>query len=232
MNKVISFSLWGNNSKYIVGALQNANLAKKIYPDWKCRFYIGQSTLKGSVNEIRLLQQFENSEIIFMQEEGDWTGMFWRFLPCSDPDVDIMISRDCDSRLSLREKNAVDDWLTSVKSFHIMRDHPHHDTKILGGMWGTKTHILRDMLGLIADYGKKDYWQIDQEFLTEVIFPRIENDCIIHDEFFDGKKFPSRRNKFEFVGEVYDENNERNYEHIEFLKTYLKVNRKCYNIFR
>ena len=41
-----------------------------------------------------------------------------------------------------------------------------------------------------------------------------------HDEFFDGKKFPSGRNNFEFVGEVYDENNERNYEHIEILKTF------------
>ncbi len=232
LKKIISFSLWGNNPKYVNGAIRNAELSQIIYPDWECRFYIGQSTLSVAVNEMSQLRHMQNVEIIEMAEEGDWTGMFWRFLPCSDPDVDIMISRDCDSRLSLREKIAVDDWLSSVKSFHIMRDHPHHDAKILGGMWGTKTDILRDMFGLITDYGKKNYWQIDQEFLAEVIFPRIKNDCKIHDEIFDGKKFPSSRNKFEFVGEVYDENNLRNYEHIEILKTYLKVNRKWYNIFR
>ena len=232
MKKIISFSLWGNSPKYIIGSIQNAELAKKIYPGWICRFYIGQSTLAVALHEMNLLRRMQNVEIIEMSEEGDWTGMFWRFLPCSDPDVDIMISRDCDSRLSFREKKAVNDWLASGKSFHIMRDHPHHDTKILGGMWGTRTHILRDMVGLIADYSKKNYWQIDQEFLTKIVFPRIENDCIIHDEFFNGKKFPTRRNKLEFVGGVYDEYNNQNSQHIELLDAYLKSRKKWYQIFK
>ena len=40
MKKIISFCLWGNDPKYTVGALRNAELAKTIYPDWKTRFYI------------------------------------------------------------------------------------------------------------------------------------------------------------------------------------------------
>ena len=27
-------------------------------------------------------------------------------------------------------------WLDSNLTFHVMRDHPHHRTEILGGMWG------------------------------------------------------------------------------------------------
>ena len=36
--------------------------------------------------------------------------MFWRWLPLDDPDVDIWISRDADSRLSEREAKIVDEW--------------------------------------------------------------------------------------------------------------------------
>ena len=38
--KVISFSLYGNDPKYCVGAIKNAKLAKYIYPDWVCRFKV------------------------------------------------------------------------------------------------------------------------------------------------------------------------------------------------
>ena len=85
-----------------------------------------------------------------MDEEGDWDGMFWRFLPASDPSVDIMISRDTDSRLNSRESVAVTQWLEMGNRFHIMRDHPHHGTQILGGMWGVRGDIL---LMMTAEYG-------------------------------------------------------------------------------
>ena len=135
MKKIISFCLWGENPRYTIGALKNAELAKKIYPDWICRYYVGKSTPLQIVKD---LYERDNTEIFIMNENGDWSGMFWRFLPASDSDVGVMISRDTDSRLSEREKEAVDEWLASDKGFHIMRDHPAHGTEILGGMWGAK----------------------------------------------------------------------------------------------
>ena len=59
-------------------------------------------------------------------------------------DVDVMISRDTDSRVSHREMIAVNKWLESDKGFHIMRDHPWHTTKILGGMWGCRKWSLSE----------------------------------------------------------------------------------------
>ena len=100
--KIISFSLWGNNPKYVKGAIRNAELGIKYFPGWICRFYIGNSTLIGSSNDIQLLKSIDNVEIITMEEEGDWTGMFWRFYPIADKDVTVMISRDVDARLSYR----------------------------------------------------------------------------------------------------------------------------------
>ena len=41
--------------------------------------------------------------------------MIWRFLPSLDPEVEVMMSRDLDSRLTEREAVAVREWLESGK---------------------------------------------------------------------------------------------------------------------
>ena len=85
-------------------------------------------------------------------------GMTWRFLPLADPSVDIMVSRDLDSRCFLpdklpannklfisrftsREEAAVAEWLSSSLPFHTMRDHPDHQVEIMGGMWGARMDL-------------------------------------------------------------------------------------------
>lgn len=205
MKKIISFSLWGNDPKYTIGAIRNAELSPTIYPDWICRFYIGKSTSNEIVNK---LKSFEHVEVIEMDVNGDWTGMFWRFYPASEEDVDVMISRDCDSRLSEREKLAVDEWLNSDKGFHIMRDHPYHTTVILGGMWGSKKGVIPQMKILIDEYIKGSFWQVDQNFLREKIYPLVKDNSLVHDEFFEKKPFPSNRIVGEFVGQAYNEKDE------------------------
>jgi hypothetical protein len=213
MKKVISFSLWGNNPIYTIGAIRNAELSKDIYPDWVCRYYIGKSTPKDIIEK---LNSFDNTEIIEMESDGDWTGMFWRFYAAGDEDVDVVIVRDCDSRVNIREKEAVDEWLNSDKGFHIMRDHPYHTTEILGGMWGSKKGVVSNIKNLIDTYVKGNFWQVDQNFLKEQIYPQIKNNCLVHDEFFEKKPFPSKRPKNLFVGQAFKENDD--FLHIEHIK--------------
>ena len=208
MKKIISFSLWGTNPIYNIGAIKNSELAKTIYPDWVCRYYVGKSV---PTEIIEKLNSFDNTEIILMDTDGDWTGMFWRFYPSSEDDVDVVIVRDCDSRLNEREKNAVDEWLESDKGFHIMRDHPYHGTKILGGMWGSKKGTITEMKPLIDEYVKGNFWQVDQFFLRDIIYPLIKNNCTVHDEFFDNKPFPSKRERNRFVGQAFNENDDMLY---------------------
>ena len=50
--------------------------------------------------------------------------MIWRFFPTLDPQVDAFMSRDLDSIIKLREVDAVEEWLESGKTLHVMRDHP------------------------------------------------------------------------------------------------------------
>ena len=209
MKKVVSFSLWGDSPKYCVGAVRNAELVASLYPGWESWFYCGTSV----PDHILIDLQVRGSRVIKMSEPGDWSGMFWRFFPISDPSVDVMVSRDTDSRISEREVYAVNEWLKSEKLFHVMRDHPAHSTEILGGMWGARKPILGDMSHLIDSYKKGNFWQVDQNFLREIIWPRVSYTTCTHDEFFAKIPFPTNRVGGEFVGQVFDENNIENEEY-------------------
>jgi len=201
IKKVISFSVWGVNPIYTIGALKNAQLAKDIYPEWECWFYCGKSIPKEILQQ---LKKYDNCKIIEVNEQGNWEGMFWRFLPADDSNI-TMISRDTDSRLNHREKRAVDEWLDSDKDFHIMRDHPYHKTEILGGMWGARNGIIKGIKQWMEDYKKGDFWQVDQNFLKKIIYPKITNNCCVHDEFFEQRPFPMAREGKSFIGEAFNE---------------------------
>tara|TARA_R110000822_G_scaffold99126_4_gene223768 strand:+ start:2223 stop:2906 length:684 start_codon:yes stop_codon:yes gene_type:complete len=192
--KVISFSLWGNNPKYTIGAIKNAKLALDIYKGWTCRFHVGKDVPSEIVDELRSLS---NTEVLVKDGDCNWTGMFWRFEDAADPSVSVMLSRDTDSRLTSREKAAVDEWLESNKSFHIMRDHPGHCTQIMGGMWGVKHPKLANIVEMISSYQKGDFWQVDQNFLARMVYPLIQDDSFVHDEYhnFDAhaRPFPTPR---------------------------------------
>jgi hypothetical protein len=233
MVKVISFSLWGDDPKYSLGMVENAKLAAELFPDWECWVYCTRHGGFGPGVAFDELDRMDNVKIIALHmsnngfAKADWTGMFWRFDAINDPDVDVMISRDCDSRLSPREKAAVDEWLESDKGFHIMRDHYHHSVPILGGMFGMKRDCLPAFSALLGNWKQEDRWQTDQEFLAQEIWPRVRHDSLIHSsfhaEFLGGKPFPTPLNdKYEFVGATYDENNVIDAGQVEELKKYVK----------
>lgn len=217
--KIISFSLWGSDPKYTIGAIKNAELALSIYPDWTCRFYVANDV----PSKILLyLESFDNVQLIKMNTPGNWKSMFWRFLPASESDVEVMISRDTDSRLNYREKYAVEQWLDSDKNFHIMRDHPAHRFHVLGGMWGAKNGAIKNISKLIEDFGGTDEYGTDYVFFEKKVFCNLsEENVMVHDEFFNGIPFPTSRNGYEFVGEVFDAEDNNTPSHTSVLVEYL-----------
>jgi hypothetical protein len=134
MKKIISFSLYGSDLRYSKGMICNIELAKIIYPDWICRVYYDDSV---SSNTISILETYDNVELINMENRKDIFQMMWRFLAIDDDDVEIMIVRDADARLSYREKKCVDLFIESDMLLHSIRDNISH-FDIMGGMWGLK----------------------------------------------------------------------------------------------
>lgn len=215
--KIISYCLWGNNPKYTIGAIRNAELASKYYSDWVCRFYISKTVPE---NIILQLKSFKNVEIVECKENGDWKFTMKRFLPMSE-NVELMLSRDTDSRIDEREVCAVNEWIKSGKSAHIMRDHPYHGGfPMLAGMFGIKGGIIKNVSSLFNLVKEiPEQYHYDQIFLSNFIYPFIENDVLIHDEIFIKNPFPTKRNGLKFVGQAFDENNNPcNPEHAELLR--------------
>ena len=219
MIQILSLSLWGSSPKYTTGAVKNIELAPIIYPGWKVRLYLDKISFDIIKDEIN---KYDYVQSIICQDVGNWNGMFWRFLPALEQDVDVMISRDCDSRISLREKLAVDEWLSSNKDFHIMRDHPFHNTVILGGMWGCRNQIFQKSNITFNPNEHESFWQVDQNFLREKVYPRVVDNCFIHDNYChfgenNCKHFPSERINKHFVGEIFDEFDNRHPDHYTLL---------------
>jgi hypothetical protein len=207
IKKLITFCVYGTHPMYSVGALKNAELALELYPDWICRFYV----FNECFHLISDLEKFPNTEIVSCNRKGSHYSMMYRFLPFGEKDVEYFMSRDTDSRLSYREKEAVDEWLASNKTFHIMKDHPKYhrtpDYPILGGMFGAKGNIIENTEQKIIDYinNNKDMHGMDQYFLHSIYHQLAYNDNITHD-----CEFPSPRNverdKIWFIGQPIDEN--------------------------
>lgn len=211
--KIISFSLWGDKPMYCQGALENIMLAREYYPDWKCRFYVDHSVPKNIIAEIH----GNGGDVqIFETNLGDFWGMFWRFYANDDPQMEVMISRDCDSRLSIREKVAVDEWLASDKCFHTMHDHyGHRSVPILGGMWGAKKGCIDDIGQKIMKWGKYATKGIDQSFLWNDVWPLVKDKSLKHGPQWGSRwgecvPFPSHppmKYGGTYVGEIFDEKN-------------------------
>jgi len=223
MKKVISFSLWGNKPMYNIGAIKNAELAKVFYPDFECWFYIHEETVPSIT--IEELSKLDNTKIIL--KNGDLSKckpMMWRFESIDEHDVEIMISRDTDTRILLREKLAVDEWLNSDKLFHIMRDHPHHQSIIQAGMFGAKKiQSIPSWNNLIIQKKFNGEKECDQDFLAEIIYPLVKDISLIHASFnkYEDycKLFPIPYcNEYKFVGEYVYENETRSQFHIDILK--------------
>jgi len=218
--KLIAFSLWGDNPTYLMGALRNAELAAHLYPDWICRFYCADDLSQAFLNQ---LQEHTNVQLVLMPSAPDRGGAFWRFFAAAESSVSHVLFRDTDSRLSVREVAAVNEWLRSGKDVHLMRDHPFHWPSIMAGMWGCKGGVLIDWQAQLDGYQPTTEYGSDQDFLANVIYPKIKHQCLIHDAFelseanLDVRPFPKRRVALEFVGQCFDADNMPNKEYEQAL---------------
>lgn len=175
---VVSFSLYGNNPKYIYNAIMNAILVNIVYAGWISRFYCDDTV---PPNILDALRSIPHTEIVMMQSPRTPAGserMLWRFYAASDPTVAAMISRDCDSWVSFREAFSVKAWIQSDKAFHILRDHCYHSQKIMGGMWGVKRGTLPEMESMCIEFMKAGTY--DQGFLATTIYPQIVGSAMVH----------------------------------------------------
>lgn len=204
----ISYSLWGSEPVYNVGIVRNAEQSKIFYKYWRVVVYYDSSVPIDTITKLQSL------DVLCIDVTNlNLYGMFWRFLAADLKDSEYVIFRDADSRLSEREKLAVNEWINSGKTLHVMRDHPLHKIPygnnslgILGGMWGIKGGVLK-MTEMIYNFpgSKINQYGNDQAFL-KIIYSIFQSDKFVHDEFYEKYSFPIPRENGRFVGERMDVN--------------------------
>lgn len=222
--KYISFSLWGSKPMYNVGAIRNVDFAKEHFPGWNCVFYVGDGVSADLRNELVC-----KGAKVFEMHGNDYRGLFWRMAPMGD----IMIIRDCDSRLSARDAAAVAEWEASGMALHAMRTHPNHKFPIMGGLWGYRPSMAPWMRKAIADRvagilgrkwkdregpsgfgwrppedGEMAFFNADQAFLADIVWPRLADSRFVHDDYGLGERrmpTPPKGNT-DFPGNKYYEN--------------------------
>ena len=234
--KVISFSLYGDNPIYTTGAIKNAELKETYFRDWKMWVYHNNSVPSIVLDELAAL----NVRLINTREENSgFLGSLWRFRPLADQQVERFISRDCDSRISIRDEIAVNEWINSEKKFHIIRDHPKgHRYLINAGMWGAKGNSIPNFSELMSTYIQKNTRKrdctVDQRFLADVIYKLIVSDLFVHDEFFnyEGISIKIKRSRcldeFAFIGEIIDEHGRFRCSDRRVITTHFKNNSSDY----
>ncbi len=211
--KICSFSLWGANSDYWRGAVQNIRKHKSLNSGYEVFIFIDKYSREiaeadGDLGKY-LAEIIATSNLITLTRKAGSFGMFWRMIPLLWADVERVVVRDCDSVLTERELYAVKEWENSKKSFHIMRDHPAHTSVIMGGMFGcvnkdiSKAFMpLRKLLDADRIAPIKTAWQVDQVFLKRYIYPLIKDVSVVHDPFYSKLDFPSSRKGSTYVGEA------------------------------
>lgn len=192
--------LYGDDPRYTIGAIRNAQLLPVVFPGWRLRVYVHRSTSHSETSSSLslLLSNFGSTlaavpqlvldrltdlgaELVYVDATDSSSiayqlaPMLWRFLVIDDPNVDVFLSRDADSRLSERDAVAVSDWMARWQSssstdsgqvpaaerqhgrgasspmFHCIRDHPSHgEYPVNGGMWGARRRELASLLGLAS----------------------------------------------------------------------------------
>lgn len=219
MKRIISFSVYGNDPKYTMGLLRNIELSQTIYPDWEVYVYYNDTVTP------EMLEKYKHNHVkLFDMTNYNLPGMFWRFLP---NDCERFISRDADSRLSYREKYAVDEWIESGKMLHVMRDHPHHSVKAFGGMFGLVINenfiIEKEINNWLIDKDKSLFNRWGDVLFLETVYDKylLDEQIMSHDSCFNSypfsKPFPKKMENYHFVGEIFDENEKRYPQYTEWI---------------
>ena len=132
-----------------------------------------------------------------------------------------------------REKEAVDEWLSEGTSLHLMRDHPHHNYTVMGGMFGFNKapngtySFVQDYKSFIHnDYRFKK--MDDMRFLNR-LYQKFNHSITSHEAYNhssrnvdnngnsyldSGRQFPTiRKSKDEgFIGEIWNEDETYEYQ--------------------
>jgi len=179
MKKIISFSLFGNNYRYLNGAIINAILSKHNFPDWDIVYYIWDKNKFTELERIIEICQQLNPKISFEYfdfNESDTflkglNPKFLRFLIHDNSNYNFYMIRDIDCGLCYRTRQIIDFVLekNEVNKFGCINDFIDNEASyfIAGGFYGFNNNFfnMRDEIKLYFD-SYSYYYDVIKKFLN------------------------------------------------------------------
>lgn len=179
---VFSFCLYGpSNPRYYPGMLENIDLAKRYFPDWKVFVYVAPDV------DPDMLETLAARPNVILRETNivGARNMIHRFYAIDEPEVDLMMVRDADSRIHWKDRWAIRDFLRRPQyHVHAIRDSPMHKSEILGGLWGIRKSAGLNIHDIYSTYvedtrGGPRHGH-DQCFLADVLYPLVRDQLLVH----------------------------------------------------
>ncbi|XP_050698215.1 uncharacterized protein LOC126986287 [Eriocheir sinensis] len=218
--KVVSYSLFGAfPSAYHRGIEVLAGQVRDAYPGWAMRVYHDLDVSERPQRDWLCALACQHTHLDFCHAArlpggvGDVrgsVGSVWRAAVLGDPLVNLFMLRDADSPILTREVEAVREWLSSGKCYHLMRDSPHHDQAVMAGLWGGcggwhAEALPRLRRQLFRWAPRRAPLSEDQLAINMLLWPLIRRNHTAHDAYHceafpTSRPFPTRRRGRGFVG--------------------------------
>ena len=195
---IIAFSVYGNNSLYLDGMLDNIEAAATLLPNWTCRIYIAENCpllpyLDRDKCQIVVMPLSVNG---IDRNSKDWHNdynnvyMTWRLHALDDkskynvglPPTKNVVFRDCDSMIGKTDSYIINSWVNSTYLAHRIHSCPQQQiSNLMGGLWGVRSNHISDIDYLLEEYiinyktyaNNEPYIFLDLWFLTHRIWPNI-----------------------------------------------------------
>ena len=182
MVNAFSFCLYGpENPIYYAGLIENIHLAAKYFPGWKVYVYYAPDVTNSMVIG---LGNFPNVVLRATGELGP-INMIHRFYAIDEPEIDLMMVRDADSRIHWKDRWAIREFEKQPQFIaHTIRDNIEHTADMMGGLWGLRKSAGLNMHNEYASYKenteKGHRNGHDQNFLSDVVYPQVASRILVH----------------------------------------------------
>lgn len=189
MVNTFSYCLYGGySSRYYPVLLSNIELIATYFPDWKVYIWIAPDVDQQFIRKLRSYPH------VVLRETGV-TGpanMIHRFYTIDEPGIDLMMVRDADSLIHWKDRWAIQEFVSSKFIAHTIRDNIEHTAPLMGGLWGIRKSSgisLRDEYAKYReDLTRGHRLAHDQNFLYDVIYPKVLPNLLVHYSNGRGRK--------------------------------------------
>jgi len=206
--RVFSYCIYGTQAKYCLGMIKNLEQIKELFPEYETWIIIGNDVPQSYIDKYI---SYKNVKLIHTNIN---TGrlMAYRLFPLDNPLVELMFTRDADSRFSERDIWCMNEFIKSDYRVCTIRDHWWQQSQIQMGQSGFKRLEGIDIQNWHSEFCRKynniDGYSNDQNFANEYIYNRYFNDLLVFSEYaqFSGENIckidVNRANEFDFCGNV------------------------------